>query len=402
MSALEHQEPPAKAKLGDRVGPFVAIEFDADHQTQAANLLHADLRGQATAKLLAELVTLTGAVFDQRFLQEVHGRQRGGAAHRVARAGRPVAARGPGHEFTTSHHRAQGHPRGKALGEHHHVGDHAEVLGGEHPAGSSHPGLHLVEDQQDPVLVADAPQRRQKIRQRQQVSALAQDRLHDHRGHILGRHQVREQLFLDAGRVAPVGVEHAWQQGTEVLSVLGLAGGQGQGAQSAAMKAAPKGDDGAAPRVVASQLEGGLDRLGSRVGEKRLPRESLRRRQARRQAVQPLAHGAIAAIVEIGAADVDQLVRLGRDRGGDRGVAVSGGGGGDAGLRIQVDVPVDVLDHAPGGAANEQGVAVDQRWRQERLLMRDAGASLGAGGLDDDLDRPLAQRQRRRHCSASR
>src|SRR5207245_4323808 len=48
--------------------------------------------------------------------------------------------------------------RGHALRERHHVGYHALVVGTEPPAGPAEAGHHLVEHQEDPVLVAEPPQ----------------------------------------------------------------------------------------------------------------------------------------------------------------------------------------------------------------------------------------------------
>jgi hypothetical protein len=58
--------------------------------------------------------------------------------------------------------------------------------------------------------------------------------------------------------------------------------------------------------------------------------------------------------VEVRAADVDEHLGLLGDRGGHLGVAVAGRRGRDARLGVEVDVAVDVLDHAAGGAPNHE------------------------------------------------
>ena len=83
--------------------------------------------------------------------------------HRVARDRRAVAARRPGHQLAPRHHRAQRHARGDPLGQQRSVGHHAGVLGGEHLAGPPHAALHLVEHQQDAVPVADRAQPREEV-----------------------------------------------------------------------------------------------------------------------------------------------------------------------------------------------------------------------------------------------
>ena len=45
---------------------------------------------------------------------------------------------------------------GDGLGDDHEIGLDVEVLHREHPPGASEAGLHLVSDEDDPVLVADA------------------------------------------------------------------------------------------------------------------------------------------------------------------------------------------------------------------------------------------------------
>ena len=74
----------------------------------------------------------------------------------------------------------------------------AEVLHREHPPGTTEAGLHLVRDQHDPVVVADAPQALDELRWRGQEAALALLRLEDDRGDVLGR-DVRREHPLEGG-----------------------------------------------------------------------------------------------------------------------------------------------------------------------------------------------------------
>ena len=101
-----------------------------------------------------------GGVGEQLLLQQVDGREPGGDRDGVARDGRAVAARRPGHDLLLRDHRAQRHARRDPLGDEHDVGDDAGVLGGEHLAGPPHAALHLVEHQQDAVAVGDRAQPR--------------------------------------------------------------------------------------------------------------------------------------------------------------------------------------------------------------------------------------------------
>src|SRR6185436_2201284 len=131
----------------------------------------------------------------------------------------------------------------------------------------------------------------------------------------------------------------------------------------------------------------------ARVGEEGLPLGT--GEGARRQLGQLLAQRAVARVVKVGAADVDQDLCLFGDGRADRGVAVTGRRGRHAGLAVEVDVAVEVLDHAAAGAPYGQRVAVDQRGRQEGALARDHRARQQAGWWGDDGDRLRGQRLQR-------
>ena len=68
------------------------------------------------------------------------------------------------------------------------------MFAGEHLAGPAVAGLHLVGDQENPVLVAELAQARHKGSRRHDVAALAQHRLDDEGGDVLGRDTRVEHL----------------------------------------------------------------------------------------------------------------------------------------------------------------------------------------------------------------
>ena len=72
-----------------------------------------------------------------------------------------------------------GSPRRDALGHDQDVRLDVAVHDREHLAGPSEPRLNLVGDQQDPVLTRDLAQPRQEVGRRDEVAALAEDRLDD-------------------------------------------------------------------------------------------------------------------------------------------------------------------------------------------------------------------------------
>ena len=92
--------------------------------------------------------------------QRLEHRDAGGAGERVAAEGRAVRAgvEARGDRRSRRQHRADRHAAAEALGERHDVGHDAALLVGEQRAGAAHAGLHLVEDQQQPVSVAELAQ----------------------------------------------------------------------------------------------------------------------------------------------------------------------------------------------------------------------------------------------------
>ena len=121
-------------------------------------------------------------------------------------------------------------------------------------------GLHLVGDEQDAVAVGHLAQGGEEAVGRDDVAALAEDRLHQERGHVIGVDERREQL-VDLGQavqasgrlgVAPGRVAqrvrvrrevHAAEERLEVAAVLDPGAGERHGPVGAAVEAAAEGDD---------------------------------------------------------------------------------------------------------------------------------------------------------------
>ncbi len=82
-----------------------------------------------------------------------------------------------------------------------HVGLHAVVLDGPHLPGTPDARLHLVGDEQDPVLVADVAQLGEPLRRWDDVAALALNRLDDDRGHVFGGSEVLEDDPLEIAAI---------------------------------------------------------------------------------------------------------------------------------------------------------------------------------------------------------
>ncbi|VTQ25430.1 Uncharacterised protein [Pseudomonas aeruginosa] len=133
-------------------------------------------------------------------------------------------------DLAAGDHRAHRHGAvGDLLGDVHQVRGDAEVLGAAVGAQAAEGGDHLVEDQQDVVLVADLAQALQVADRRYQYAGGAGHRLDDHRGDVRGVVQFDqlEQLVgqLDAAGLGhPAGERHARLQGVrQVVDVHQLA-----------------------------------------------------------------------------------------------------------------------------------------------------------------------------------
>src|SRR5262245_12691339 len=106
------------------------------------------------------------------------------------------------------------------------------------------------------------------------------------------------------------------------------------------MERPEEGDHAYAARVVASELDRALHRLGPGVAEAH-PRRSTAERGHRGQALTQLAvHGQ----VEVARAVVEERPGLVLDGPHDRGMAMPGGVHGDAGVEVEEPVAVDVFD----------------------------------------------------------
>ena len=84
------------------------------------------------------------------------------------------------------------------LGDGHQVGLDAVVLDREHLPGAAEAGLHLVDDEDDPVLVADPAQPAHELLGRDDEAALALHGLDDDRRDLLGG-DLREEGALERG-----------------------------------------------------------------------------------------------------------------------------------------------------------------------------------------------------------
>ena len=260
-------------------------------------------------------------------------------------------------------------------------GRDALLLDRPHRAAASHAGLHLVADEQDPVPVAELAQVAEPALGRQHVAALAEPGLDDDGRHLARRHHALEQDLLEVLEVAVEGVVHARQHRTEVRPVLRLAGGERDAAHRAAVERLVEADQVLAARAEPRELHGGLDGLGAGVRQEHAGGVVTERREGR----QPLGHLRVDRQVEVAGGVVHQLGRLPLHGLDHARVAVPGGRDGDAGVDVEEDIAVHVLDDRPGAAAGHERVRPWKRRRRDAPVAFDPRPRLRARDLRDEL-----------------
>ena len=147
-----------------------------------------------------------------------------------------------------------------------------------------------------------------------------------------------------------------------------------------------------APRVIARQLDRGLDRLCPRVREER-PRAAADRRDLRER----LAERDLRLVIVVGG-DVQESRGLVGDRADDVGMRMARRGHGNAGAEIQIDVAVDVFDDralaarhherraARIGRRHDRAIALENRpraWARRGTLMSGTRMSYRRSGARD-------------------
>ena len=256
-------------------------------------------------------------------------------------------------------------PDGDAVAERLGHGDHIRldplVLEAEPSAGAGQPGLDLVHHEQDVVLRADAAQGAEVVRRRLDHACLAEDRLHQHAGHL----PLADRRFHSSGVVVrhvdePLGERHE-------RFVLGRLARGVQGGERPTVEGVPGAhhDVAAGPRPLAGELQGALVGLGPRVGEEHLA--------ARRRAA--TADQAVDGARQLGRHDVAEQVRHVQEGAGllgqgvrHHGVGVAEGRHRQAREEVEIAPTLGVPQPRPGtshegdgrvGIGVHQGTAVD-------------------------------------------
>ncbi len=310
-----------------------------------------------------------------------------------------MGAQLPDHQVLAGDHRAQRQAAGDALARRDDVGGDALLLDRPHRAAAPDPGLDLVADEQDAVVVAELSQVPEPAIGRDDVAALTEPGLDHDGGDLAGRHDPLEQDLLEVVEVPIEGVIDAGQQRPEVGAVLRLRRGERHGPHRPPVEGLIEPDQVLTAGRVPRELDRRLDRLRPGVGEERA-RLSARER---RHGVEALADVGVDRQIEVRGGVVQQLGGLLLDRLDHGRMAVARRGDGDPGVQVQVDVPVDVFHDRTGPAARHEGIGPRQRRRRDLAVAIDPRHRLGTGNLRDELGpavarQPLVGEGRVRHA----
>ena len=191
-----------------------------------------------------------------------------GAGERIAAIGRAMRAGDHGFGYLAlGKAGAEREAPANALGHGHDVGGDAGPLIGKEAPGAAITALHLVEDEDHVMPVAEFAQAAQELDGHGGDATLALHRFDQDAASL------RPDQRLDGGQIAGSEVPEAGQRRAEAFKIARIATGR-DGAHGAAMEGAGEGDDLEAIRlalgveVMAGRLDGTLNRLGARIGEK--------------------------------------------------------------------------------------------------------------------------------------
>jgi hypothetical protein len=234
-------------------------------------------------------------------------------------------------------------------------------------------GLHLVDDEDDPVLVADRAHAADELRRRDDETALALNRLEHDRGDVLGRDLRHErplqrlQRFGGARPAVLVRERHTVdlrRERPEARLVRVRLRGEAEREQRPAVEAALEGDDRRAGRcTMRANLIAVLDRLGARVEERRLGglRTARARTASRRARCRPRTGTIVKSVCEKRescscAAATDLRVRVADVQAAD------------AAGEVDERVAVDVRQRGALGLRDDHGQEHRQRVRDDALF----------------------------------
>ena len=193
---LQQEQAPRASVVDDAVGerrvgllrPAIDDQFDREHAAQATDV--ADRRNaslQHQQSVSQRRADRSGAIDDPLCFEDVEHGQRGCTGDGVAGVGAPEPSRqGRIHHLRVADDGGQGQSAAQALCQGDEIGLDGCVLVGEHPAGSSEPGLDFVGNQDDAVIRRERSQLLQEFERGRNEPAFAELGLDDDRRDLIG------------------------------------------------------------------------------------------------------------------------------------------------------------------------------------------------------------------------
>ena len=285
-----------------------------------------------------------------------------------------------------------GRPAGDRLRDGHQVGLDPVVLDREHPPGAAEAGLHLVDDHDDPVLVAEPADAGHEVPRRDDEPAFALHRLDHDRRDLLGG-DLRDQRALERRerrarvRAAVVLRErnavHLGGERPEPRLVRVRLRGHRHREERAAVEGALEDDDGGALRVRARELDRVLDRLRAGVEERRLRRAGERR--DRDQALGERDVDLVRHDREVGVREARELLLRGLD---ELRVRVADVEAADAAGEVDERVAVDVGERRAAPLLDDDRDGDRERAGDHLVLALEDRLRAGPRNRRPELDRP--------------
>jgi hypothetical protein len=278
-----------------------------------------------------------------------------------------------------------------ALGDRHDVGGDAGPFMGEELAGAPDTALHFIEQQQDPMLVADLTQALEFLGRHRTHAAFALDRLDEDAGRRLADGGEERLLIAEGNLIEAVDL------GAEAFDIFRLAAG-GDGGKGAAMEGAVEGDDAVAFRmslmrmVLARHLDRAFECFGARIGEEDGVGESCLG-EALRQLLLARDH------IDVGG--VPDLLGLLGQRLDEMRMRMAEAGHGDARTEIEILLALFRIDaHALAMVEGERCTSIGrQHWRDHREAQTKMPPRMAAPRISHAYMCSLREGQSRCHCA---
>src|SRR2546422_1064478 len=274
---------------------WVLYDLCSDHESLSSHIADDIVFFLHLLQPFDHIVALFCRVFHQVLVSDrIDDLERSGARHRISPERVRMGPSVPVHEIRVRNRRANRHTRRQRLRRAENIGFHAPVFNPEPAPSPSHPGLHLIVDHQDSILVQQFSEPLEIFRRRYNIAALSLDRFDEECGDIFRWKILVKDLFLDEIDAVHVtlGIGHferasvavgegnvgvAWNHWEEVSTLDGLACCEAQCAQGSSVEGSYEADEAVLARMPLGKLHSRLNCLRAAVAQEHFLLEAPRR-----------------------------------------------------------------------------------------------------------------------------